>query len=931
MFQLWQNPTWNKLIIYKITLVKTCKMKINWYPLYKYHVCSGAINDLPENSIHQVKLSAQREIHPIRDNHCTLMLLSNLAEPYWVSVSCNKKILGDVMCVTDERKVHKDITKNQATQITKIYYKACVIIKGKCHVFSWISKAEAKHVKGQIIPVFTNKKYYTLFDAVSVDFPPFFSRDYNYILSYRKYSETYIYDKKNIPNDNTYAIFVTEKRPTDMIKGDNLFKCENNSFISSVYLCDGHSDCPFNSSLDEADLNCNESTTKSNCNYFTNNKMLNCFFNNKAAAISLNALKYNIFSPHSAIQSKNWNYKGPYPTPQNCIAHGLLFCGKSSFICYNVSDICSYSLNELKILVPCQFGEHIQNCKLFECNMKFKCAGYYCIPWNYVCDGKWDCPGGLDEEYQCANDEQCINLFKCKGSHICVHVNDICDNFVDCPYGDDEFLCSLHTVKCPLSCSCYLFSIKCLHSYSTNLYSNLPYKFVFITSSSVYFTMKLLAFIPKSVALVLNHNKLKTLHKSLAPGHQTLFLNLAFNEIETIDESYLKFGFNLCMLNLNHNLIKILMKNTIVFLPRLRYLDLSFNHLSHLFLDKGEIKLLNILNNSLFDITPEIYENQFTSVIITNDYHICCVIPSDSICTVTVKWYRNCSTLLNSKFTRWFCFCVFLFNLITNIVSIKQKYEQWGTERRNDFFIVVIFGNISNITCALFIFVLWYTDIVMNHEYAIKEKIWRSSNACSFVFMVSLNFSISSPLIFGLLSLIRLMVVIHPLDSKLRLLKWSARITIIVFISSLILAFFIVVMMRLQYGDLPFRLCSPFVDPTGEYSVIHALLFGVILLQISVCLLNVISYLTIFKVLRKSKITGSYASKEQNIKSLWIQFLVILSSNSLSWIVSSSIFLTALLKGKYHIGIMIWNTIGNGSVSSLINPIVSILLEKRTA
>ena len=27
----------------------------------------------------------------------------------------------------------------------------------------------------------------------------------------------------------------------------------------------------------------------------------------------------------------------------------------------------------------------------------FKCPGYHCIPWSYVCDGKWDCPHGYDE------------------------------------------------------------------------------------------------------------------------------------------------------------------------------------------------------------------------------------------------------------------------------------------------------------------------------------------------------------------------------------------------------------------------------------------------------------------------------------------------------------------------------------------------------
>ena len=37
------------------------------------------------------------------------------------------------------------------------------------------------------------------------------------------------------------------------------------------------------------------------------------------------------------------------------------------------------------------------------CNMRFKCELAYCIPWNYVCNGRWDCPNGEDE-----NQDRCM-------------------------------------------------------------------------------------------------------------------------------------------------------------------------------------------------------------------------------------------------------------------------------------------------------------------------------------------------------------------------------------------------------------------------------------------------------------------------------------------------------------------------------------------
>ena len=64
----------------------------------------------------------------------------------------------------------------------------------------------------------------------------------------------------------------------------------------------------------------------------------------------------------------------------------------------NISEICTYKLNSMTHLTPCRTGEHLQNCREFNCNMKFKCLDYYCISGKYVCDGKWDCSHGYDKD-----------------------------------------------------------------------------------------------------------------------------------------------------------------------------------------------------------------------------------------------------------------------------------------------------------------------------------------------------------------------------------------------------------------------------------------------------------------------------------------------------------------------------------------------------
>ena len=84
--------------------------------------------------------------------------------------------------------------------------------------------------------------------------------------------------------------------------------------------------------------------------------------------------------------------------------------------CYSIDEICIFKLDECNNLIPCHAGEHIQHCKHFTCNSFFKCPNYYCIPWKYVCDGKRDCPFGLDESVpHCGSRfRKCTNLYRCR-------------------------------------------------------------------------------------------------------------------------------------------------------------------------------------------------------------------------------------------------------------------------------------------------------------------------------------------------------------------------------------------------------------------------------------------------------------------------------------------------------------------------------------
>ena len=130
----------------------------------------------------------------------------------------------------------------------------------------------------------------------------------------------------------------------------------------------------------------------------------------------------------------------------------------------------------------CRNGKHLQDCENAHCSAMMKCPNSYCVPYRYVCDGKWDCWNGYDE-LNC--EVTCQKLFKCKLSSTCILFENVCDNIIDCPLKEDESLCDI--MDCPHVCVCLNYAIKCHHIPFTigsiNQVFNMMTNFVFISLS----------------------------------------------------------------------------------------------------------------------------------------------------------------------------------------------------------------------------------------------------------------------------------------------------------------------------------------------------------------------------------------------------------------------------------------------------------------
>ena len=385
---------------------------------------------------------------------------------------------------------------------------------------------------------------------------------------------------------NLYII--SKENPVYYVQGGNLFKCSNDKYISLFYVCDNYNDCQDDISTDEVNCICNLiDRDHVTCKFggWINNKIICSFFSLQTANSKCQLYGELESLSHSLLKNTNDKH-----IPR----------GDENDTLYTVSDICTYVLNDSQKLIPCKNGDHLQICTKFECNMMFKCPMFYCIPWNYVCDGKWDCPQGYDEitDSLCSEGKHCSNMFKCRNSVICIRLRDVCDNEDNCPLGDDEQLCSLSEVPCPERCYCFSFAVKCTSLTKEPIIriKHLPFHVINIANCSRIFTLTFLQKTPMFSIIFGKHNDLDQLCFLFKYPHDSLILDFGYNKIHFLETNCFNKAPLLHTIKLDHNKIIYLSKKCFWNLHFLTHLDLSSNPLtkfvSDMIVDCGNIVLL---------------------------------------------------------------------------------------------------------------------------------------------------------------------------------------------------------------------------------------------------------------------------------------------------------------------------------------------------
>ena len=143
---------------------------------------------------------------------------------------------------------------------------------------------------------------------------------------------------------------------------------------------------------------------------------------------------------------------------------------------------------------------------------------------------------------------------------------------------------------------------------------------------------------------------------------------------------------------------------------------MHYNFLIQIF----HLRLLSIANVSFHDINPKSFHGSKINFIVTEDYDVCCIAPSGTVCTAFQPWYISCSDILPllsmETFYTLISILIFIFNLLSILVQIKTF------QSNKSFSIIVIIINVNDILCGIYLSFIWIADLSFSGSFHVKKN-----------------------------------------------------------------------------------------------------------------------------------------------------------------------------------------------------------------
>ncbi len=894
---------------------------------------------------------------------CTAMKMINLAEPQWINIQCDTKILCDVMCtVTSNFSANSWDANNQTMQRMTKCPQQYTLKQGKCFLFSWFRSLQPKsknmhHLFARREKMFLGnffESFQFLFSATSSQFPPIlkphkFNNSLMHAYSYKKYLMIFDCTESIVWLSEALGFVISVHKKEVIVSGLIVFKCTKGGYIVFQHRCDGTKDCPHDNSdedncscrnregrTDETNIYCREfiGPTEKTCGplYFMNPKG-NCkmYLPDKMYSRTKNNLNAEI------REKRLYNLQENIRKNMECNQNSQLLCASNDMMCFNISSICLYKTNEFEEIIPCNDGSHLHNCHQFDCDVNFKCKMSHCVLWQNVWDGQWDCPNGDDEYFGQANNKKrtCKGMLKCKGKQkLCIHLGNICDGSHNCPEIEDELFCKLHKKECLSQCSCLGFTLFCVNTTATSLTSYDAFLFVKITCSDLSHLKELSFQFSNAVFVSLVKSKITHFCLTKYPKY-ILILDVSHNLITETQQNCFFDLPNVKVICLNNNPIHAMKNESFVDLPNLFFLNFSHNYLiafpSNILHKCPSVKIINIEYNKFEIITKTFLVDLHVDIIITDNYHLCCVTSSTSECFAKGPWHFLCTDLLPEKTMRTTFIVLSAVSCVLNLASISVHAIR-GKSIKKAFAISVIFINIGDFFCPVYLAVIWITDLVYQGSFMISEEKWRSSVLCFMAHGIILWFVLLTQVFLLFLSISRLQIVVQPMDTIFKKASFVLKTLTIISALGVLLAIGVTLFAQFGIEELPTNLCLPLVDPT------HTLLMTKILVWFVACTQTLsFSVMTMFHILlvqnllqSQKKIRQAKSHLDSN-KVLFTQLILTTISNMVCWFPVNSIYIVVMFLWRYPMSVIFWSTVAMMPINSIVYPAVFTVLWMKKA
>ena len=571
------------------------------------------------------------------------------------------------------------------------------------------------------------------------------------------------------------------------------------------------------------------------------------------------------------IQNANSSYK------HNEIKH--MYNPSHNYFLKSYITNCHFYGKGIDINRMCRMSAHVPPCKIaylspictfILCPGMFKCSHTYCLPMSVICNGHQECPDGEDELY-CSN-LVCPGLLKCRGENRCVSTGEICDGKVNCQHSfDDEIMCE----TCPIKCICSYYFMSCVDMKNTlpgTALKNYPYvKGISfkgrITKITIEYFVSYLALIYIDISKC-GIERIAAFTMSDESTPNILFLDVQYNDLfhtSFLSSSTLS---KLVSIDLGHNKITHV-SSKFIKMYYFKLLRIGGNPLMYIYFDFYEKfddhRIIDILLTEYFDqMHIYIHAPNLTSILVrVSDPFMCCTLKTQ--CKIlTPRSIQSCFQLIKDESLKYAFYFLsttaiavsstLLMVIIYRLILLKKHTNPHNIIRINQSLCTLLM-------CIYFISI--FTANALNKNVIL----WRKSVICR-TMSVFLYMTLINNMVFKSLSVIMLSLKIKfPFKHQCRWLKYSAPVTIMTWLCSLLFVSIVSLSVILDrfctYGE-----CS---SCTNKFVFIY---FPMIIIDIICICSSFIVGIQSFLVLKRRTIQRETTSSHRDVSSLAIMLKV---------------------------------------------------------